>query len=664
MRRLLLMILALQCAIVSYAQDQQGGSIENYDFILDQPQGEIHVYHRSGQVKYLDENDNSIKTLSQQGTMTVVFAADNIVYIQNPVSELSGYLSRGCWAKGTLSSDGHTITVPLGQNIDYIRSFDIVYVMHLYRYDSTEKTYVLDEEATEATYTIDDEGSIRLNGTSDQCILSAVLRSPNGHEVGSQIDGMWCMTGDYESVYTLTDEQPVSPPINATAESYRFLATANDGLAWLDFRSNSQLIFDGDDVYLQGFCRYLPKAWVKGHREGNTLTFDAGQYIGSYQNEPLYFMGARNNLAGGFDITQVTFTFDGKGTYTSTDFILINGKKDALYVYLYYYGAVITQQDDKLVAAPEGLETNAYTLDYETHDADNKLVKENSFVNIGFLNDTVYMQHFWSYLPEAWVKGHVEGNKMVFEGKQFMGFIENDNEQYPAYFIPFNAQTGDLLESVAFDYDPEAGTIKAANQAIGICLNRAKLLTLSDIYYPSMTLIPDVAITPALPAISEYVGEESALPNITIEVPDKGAGGETLNPNKLSYQLLADVEGKVAPIVLTTDLYERIPEKLTAIPWLYDDNYDVYMTGNTRRVYLNAPVADYNRIGVQSIYTGGGERRQTDIVWKEIKEYSGINETLSTSASSHAKVFDLQGRKLSAPKAKGIYIKNGRKIAF
>ena len=664
MKRLLLLIWAIQCAILSYPQDQQGGSIENYDFILDQPQGEMRVYQRSGLVKYLDEDTNSIKTLSQQGTMTVVFADDGIVYIQNPVSELTGFLSRGCWVKGTLSSDGHTITVPLGQNIDYIRSFDIVYEMHLYRYDSTDKTFVCDLEATAITYTIDDEGVITLNGTSEDCILSAILFSPNGHEIGSQVNGLWCMTGDYESVYTPSDEQLVSPPAGITGEEFKFLATANDGLDWLDFRSSSQLVIDGDDVYLQGFCRYLPKAWVKGRREGSTLTFAPGQYIGSYKNEPLYFMGARSNVAGGFDIAPVTFTFDGKGTYTSTDFILINGKKDALYIYLYYYGAVITQHDDELVAAPEELQTCAYTINYQTHDADNTMVKESSFVNIGFQNDSVYMQHFWSYLPDAWVKGKVEGNQIVFEGKQFLGFIENDNEQLPAYFIPFDTHTGDLLDRVAFDYDAATGTLQAPGQAIGICLNRARLLTLADVYYPVMTLIPDVAVTPAQPAIIEYVGTDDGLSYITLEVSDCGANGETLDPNKLSYQLLADIEGVVKSVTLTTELYERIPEEMTAIPWLYEDNYDVYMFGNdVRRVFLNAPVADYNRIGVQSIYTGGGETRHSDIAWRQIKEYVGIAETPNTHVPSPApSLVDLQGRQLTALKGKGIYISNGRKV--
>lgn len=60
-------------------------------------------------------------------------------------------------------------------------------------------------------------------------------------------------------------------------------------------RSNTKVGFDGDDIYVQGLCVYLPLAWVKGHREGDTYVFDNGQYFGTFMYEgdayPLYFMG-------------------------------------------------------------------------------------------------------------------------------------------------------------------------------------------------------------------------------------------------------------------------------------------------------------------------------------------------------------------------------------
>ncbi len=37
---------------------------------------------------------------------------------------------------------------------------------------------------------------------------------------------------------------------------------------------------DGNDVYIQGFSEYLPEAWVKGTKDGNSVTFAGNQYMG------------------------------------------------------------------------------------------------------------------------------------------------------------------------------------------------------------------------------------------------------------------------------------------------------------------------------------------------------------------------------------------------
>lgn len=666
-RRLLLTFFAI--LTIAAVQAQVKVSVEDYDLITEQPDGELRVYQRAGQVRLFDEDTHQLTSREQSGTLSVVFAADGAVYLQNPVSGLTGYMSRGCWAKGTLSEDGHTITMPLGQYIDYTRSFDIVSVMYLYVYDNTEQTYVIDESVTQVTYTLHDDGTITLNGTDQNHILSAVYRSFNGHEIGTQVDGLWCEMGDYESVYTLFADQPVSLPAGLDTEEYMLIATANDGIDWLDYSVTVQMAFSGDDVYVQGLCKFLPRAWVKGQLKNNTLTIPQGQYLGTYQNLPLYFVGARDGQSG-IVMTDVVFTFDGQNTYTTTDYVIINGKKDALYIYLYYYGATITQQANELVQAPEGLQTNAYTLTYHTYDANNQWVSDKRFVNIGFVGNEVYMQRIWEVLPNAWVKGRVENGKVLFDGPQFLGTYEDYNEKMPAYFIPFSPTTGELLSTISFDYDSEVGTLAATQQAVGICLNRARLLTLVDLWGPELTLIPDVAAEPGQPAILNYFGEEETLPRIELQIPDTSVEGAPLDPNKLSYQLLADVEHEIQPIVLTDEYYERIPEEMTAIPWLYVDNYDVTMPGDdhVRMVYLNAPVTDYNRIGVQSVYTGGGQVMRSAIVWHDIKDFvTGVASVQLVHDSANT-CYDLQGRKVVKPAGsrlqKGIYIVNGRKVKF
>ena len=47
--------------------------------------------------------------------------------------------------------------------------------------------------------------------------------------------------------------------------------------------------FDGNDVYLQGLCAELPKAWIKGTLDGTTITFAGDQYLGVYDGGQFFY---------------------------------------------------------------------------------------------------------------------------------------------------------------------------------------------------------------------------------------------------------------------------------------------------------------------------------------------------------------------------------------
>ena len=50
----------------------------------------------------------------------------------------------------------------------------------------------------------------------------------------------------------------------------------------------AKVAVDGNDVYFQGFSSYIPDAWIKGTKDGNTVTFPSGQYLGSYAGYDSY----------------------------------------------------------------------------------------------------------------------------------------------------------------------------------------------------------------------------------------------------------------------------------------------------------------------------------------------------------------------------------------
>ena len=71
-------------------------------------------------------------------------------------------------------------------------------------------------------------------------------------------------------------------------------------------------------------------------------------------------------------------------------------------------------------------------------------------------------------------------------------------------------------------------------------------------------------------------------------------------------------------------------------------------------------LAAWTKVGIQSVYYGGGECNKSEIGWYEIPT-DGISATLNDKGQmTNHHVYDLQGRKVANPK-KGLYIVNGVK---
>lgn len=106
----------------------------------------------------------------------------------------------------------------------------------------------------------------------------------------------------YDSVMNMVpDADAVEVPEDLETQEYTIQGTymgITDGGSWFEgdpLLNSAKVGFDGDDIYIQGMCIYLPQAWVKGHRVGDTYVLDNGQYFGTFiytgEAYPLYYMG-------------------------------------------------------------------------------------------------------------------------------------------------------------------------------------------------------------------------------------------------------------------------------------------------------------------------------------------------------------------------------------
>lgn len=459
--------------------------------IEDQPEGELKLYQRTGglvrevEKEGVADDDNPYEIVyeEQTGALSIVFAPDGKVYIQHPVS-WSYYYG---WVEGTLSEDGKTITVPMGQYVAYARSLEMAVQVAMFRYDGNLNSYVYDDSVTELTYTINDDGSITQNGTSENLILGTMNRAFGQNF--QYLDFEWLQAGDYESVFLPVEGSVQTPPEEMTTESYHLTTAINDGMDWEPYAATVKMGFNGDDVWLQGISEYLPNAWIKGVRQGDSLIFSNPQLLGTYE-ALFYFKCADFNLVSG-ETTQkdMVLTLTGKDTYTTLDYVFITVDKDQLYYVNYYQGLTISKQPDTNVKMPLGLETQEYTFSYKTlFDANQPMAEGHHSVFVGFQGNDVYITGLWPKLPRDCVKGELVDGKIVMNLPQFMNLYEEEYMgKYPIYLSTFDQSTGRVMPQIVFDYNEQTKSFGTSAQPLSISINKTGYLSLQDYYNMQFT---------------------------------------------------------------------------------------------------------------------------------------------------------------------------------
>ena len=451
-----------------------------------QPEGNLRLYMRTGGVVNEvevgedpeDEDPYVIIYEEQSGALSLVFAPDNKVYIQHPVST-SFYDG---WIEGTLSEDGKTITVPMGQYIAYARSLEMAVQVAMFTYNDSLDTYAYDESIEELTYTINDDGTITQNGTDQNHILGTMNRAFG--DVFQYLDYEWLQSGDYQTVYVPTIEQPITPPADLVTDYYFMTTAVNDGMDWDAYSTVVEMGFDGSDVWLKGISEYLPDAWIKGVRDGNEITFHNPQLLGSYEQLIYFKSGDYNPLTGVVTQKDMVLTVKDEETFTTFDYIFISANKDNLEFINYYQGLTISLNPDVAVRPPEGFEPVDYTFSYKTRTGVNDpLIPGERTVKIVTYRNEVYIQGLWEYLPDAWVMGKLVNGKLVMNLAQFMGIYKEEySATYPIFLTAFDSNTGLLVPQVTFTFNSEDGSYTNVSAPLSIGINKTGYLSLQDFF--------------------------------------------------------------------------------------------------------------------------------------------------------------------------------------
>lgn len=448
-----------------------------------------------------------------------------------------------------------------------------------------------------------------------------------------------------------------------------------------------EIVTDGHDVYLKNILSTnRTGTYVRGtlSDDGRRITVPTGQLI-EFWNERGY----------GIYLSMVTITANIEGTsYFSIlddDIVLtltdegcwqVEGTNDASTTQkAHAIGALYTDDhsfsgycdwqtvfhpiEGGLAVPPSSLTTSSYRMSYT--------VGEETFirtVEVGYADDKIYMQGLTPELPDSWLEGSVDGNKVTIP-QQYAG----EYEGFAAFYAPadyeesYNAEVAitihyySLAPALMLTLDDATGVLSTKGQQ-AMLLNKGlqEYSPLRRMDQPTLAPFVERPAVPASPTFVEYDDSRFATKQyskVHFDIEPVDAEGNVLNSDKLTYcYYLDDAE----PYVFYADEYATIREDIVELPYSYADGWDILSPGC---IYIY--ITGFQRIGCQTIYRGGGEENRSPIIYynvdtKQVEidgESEGIDTVLAPNASNRA--YGLSGRAVSSLGQGGIIVRDGRK---
>ena len=302
MKRITLLLAALSIVTTAFA-----------DVITEQPAGTLKNYNREG-CCVISGYEDGFYVSYQEGKVSIVFAEDGKVYMKNPLMAMS----YDTWVEGTLSEDGKTITIPMGQTLYHSEYYDVDVILSwgstseaTINWDTyeLEVNYTPDESVEAAVFTIDGE-TIRLEGSEGANELTAEDLAEFAATGLSAIwadNHAWVQTIEWNTVLTQIPAPDPAVPANPEVIEWRDLGneTGYNRLQFfinpvdvegnpLDIEQGSltySVFTDDDQIFTFDAVHYY---WDFNGAEVTEVPY--GQYSYNFSPESIFFY--RTNAEG------------------------------------------------------------------------------------------------------------------------------------------------------------------------------------------------------------------------------------------------------------------------------------------------------------------------------------------------------------------------------
>lgn len=320
---------------------------------------------------------------------------------------------------------------------------------------------------------------------------------------------------------------------------------------------------------------------------------------------------------------------------------------------------------DKVAEVPAGY-TDVTDLRMDYKDDPSDLESESSkFVTSASSDDedatVAYLLGLEENLPEAPVKvvANLQTEEFEIPTCQYLG-VDMDYSAH-MYLLSGDAKVTttasgksyfnyDKTQKLDMTYDEDLDALVAAYPASLIVNCGRNVLYIADEFVaPRFASLDDKAMTPADPefvSVSEY----SSYDLVKFTVPTVSVDGDDLNTNKLKWVVYRNNEVQT----FSPENYPGLAEPTTEFPYDFnDDNFDFYMNNGVQGIFYQEK--GYEKLGVQTIYRGGGEEHRSNIVWYQ--PVTGINGLgADVRAVKSERYYNAAGQQVDAS-AKGFVMK-------
>ena len=488
---------------------------------------------------------------------------------------------------------------------------------------------------------------------------------------------------------------PVTLPAGVTPDEYtlRIINAISNGNNFDDVprEITTHVAFVGNDVYIAGLAYYFPDAYVKGTLSGTKVTFPTGQFVGQDQYGDEYLTGyiLENNLpvlkdfVFDWNADTKTLTFDSSVYLAETSLPTTDGAVFALIKQaIYTYGALPPLVP---VTVPEDIANSAvpYLLiaDRMGYVANEQggydLVSEDYnlpvYIAISDNLEDIYIKGFVENVPEGWAKAtkRADGKYVIPAGQYIGSVIDEEFGLNFNYFLTSYNRTNELID-IVLTLNEEDNSISST---MPVCVNQSKT-NLQGYYFImnwTMKEIQEQEATPADPKFTFYA-EKSPYGSTVwyyteMFIPLVDTEGRMMMSELLSYVFWKEKGGLQSPVTFKAGTgpgtYYKLKEDMTEFPYGFTDGLDI----STHTVYFEKMGVDelksWTKLGLQTIYRGGGVEHRSNIVWFDMEAYwkgtSGIEDVKSSKANENNVFYNLSGQRVDNP-TKGLYIVNGRKV--